>query len=313
MSEPQQTPPAQGNGRSKGRRRGLVGPVILIAIGIIFLLQNFDLLPWDVWTVIWRGWPAILILVGLDMLIGRRSGWGTFIVLVLAALLIWAVLSGAGRGGGGTTTIPFAQKLEGATSAEVRIASGIASLRIEASDDRDALAEGTIQETSLHPVTRSFQKSGETARFTLGVGDPEDLWWPGDWDRPSRWDIRLGRGVPIRLIVNTGIGKATLDLSELDISGLDVHSGVGETSIKLPARGRMAARIHAGIGEVVIAIPRSMAARLRFDTGLGSVRVPAEYRQEGEKGYVSPLADAANMVDLDVDGGIGGITIKEIS
>ena len=163
MSEPQQTPPAQGNGRSKGRRRGLVGPVILIAIGIIFLLQNLDLLPWDVWTVIWRGWPAILILVGLDMLIGRRSGWGTFIVLVLAALLIWAVISGAGRGGGGTTTIPFAQKLEGATSAEVRIASGIASLRIEASDDRDALAEGTIQETSLHPVTRSFQKSGETA------------------------------------------------------------------------------------------------------------------------------------------------------
>lgn len=45
-------------------------PWLLIVLGVIFLLENLNLLPWFNWSVIW---PVILILAGLYLL-KKRSG-----------------------------------------------------------------------------------------------------------------------------------------------------------------------------------------------------------------------------------------------
>ena len=55
------------------RRGGLIGPVILIGLGSVFLLINLGVLSWSVWTVIFRLWPVLLVAAGLDLLLGRRS------------------------------------------------------------------------------------------------------------------------------------------------------------------------------------------------------------------------------------------------
>lgn len=45
-------------------RNGTWG-VLLIVIGIYFLLQNFNLIPWRIWNELWKLWPIALILLGL--------------------------------------------------------------------------------------------------------------------------------------------------------------------------------------------------------------------------------------------------------
>jgi hypothetical protein len=60
------------------RRRSLVGPVILIGLGVVFLLNNLGVLAWSVWEVILRLWPILLVAAGLDLLLGRRSIWGSW-------------------------------------------------------------------------------------------------------------------------------------------------------------------------------------------------------------------------------------------
>ena len=75
----------------RGRRGGLFGPVILIGLGVVFLLNNLGILDWSVWEVIVRLWPVLLIAAGLDVLIGRRSALGSLLSLVLTL----AVLGGA--------------------------------------------------------------------------------------------------------------------------------------------------------------------------------------------------------------------------
>ncbi|MFA6306584.1 MAG: DUF5668 domain-containing protein [Patescibacteria group bacterium] len=47
-------------------------PWLLIVVGLIFLLENLNLLPWLNWSVIW---PVILILIGLNMM-RKKSGDG---------------------------------------------------------------------------------------------------------------------------------------------------------------------------------------------------------------------------------------------
>src|SRR5438132_4034551 len=69
------------------RRAPILWPFLLIAAGVIFLLNNLEVLPWSVWNQLWRLWPLILILIGLEILLGRRSPALSFllILLILAA------------------------------------------------------------------------------------------------------------------------------------------------------------------------------------------------------------------------------------
>jgi len=47
----------------------LIGPVVIIAVGIVFLLNTTGVLNWSVWGEIGRLWPIAVILLGLSLLL----------------------------------------------------------------------------------------------------------------------------------------------------------------------------------------------------------------------------------------------------
>lgn len=49
------------------KARGLMGPAILITVGVLWLLDNFGVVQFD------ATWPAILIVVGIFMYLGRTA------------------------------------------------------------------------------------------------------------------------------------------------------------------------------------------------------------------------------------------------
>ena len=74
-----------------GRFSGnLTGGLVFIFIGIIFLLNNFGILPWDVWGTLWKFWPVLLILSGINYIfvISRLSRLLVFFLSILILLLI---------------------------------------------------------------------------------------------------------------------------------------------------------------------------------------------------------------------------------
>ncbi len=53
------------------KNSSLVWGIILIAFGVLFLLDQFDV---DVWDAVWRFWPVILIIWGANKLwLGLRE------------------------------------------------------------------------------------------------------------------------------------------------------------------------------------------------------------------------------------------------
>ena len=46
----------------------LVGGV-LIALGVVFLLNTMGLFPWRLWSQMWRLWPLILVVIGLKKIL----------------------------------------------------------------------------------------------------------------------------------------------------------------------------------------------------------------------------------------------------
>lgn len=73
------------NRGKQGPRRSFFGPILLITIGLIFLGNNLGLIPGEGWEMIWRLWPVLLIIAGLNDLV-RREGIAWPILLIGAGV-----------------------------------------------------------------------------------------------------------------------------------------------------------------------------------------------------------------------------------
>ena len=299
--------------KKRVRRRSLIGPVILIGAGIVLLLNNIGVLEWSVWGTLMRMWPVLLIAAGLDILIGRRSVWGSLVVLVvILALLaggIWLFESGVwtGRTSAGED---IRQAPDGATAAEVVIAPGVASLHVEALSDSVNLVEGTVYPFAGERVDRSFAVAGEKATFALR--SEGSFWAPFvDWGGNQRtWSLELDPDVSLDLEISLGAGISDADLTGTTISDLDVSLGVGRSLVTLLAAGRFRANIDSAIGETLVIIPAGMEARIEVSSGIAARQMPGGFRRQGDV-YVSPGYDGAdNTVDLEVSQAIGSIRVR---
>ncbi len=292
------------------RRGSLVGPVILIGLGIVFLLNNLGVLSWSVWDVILGLWPVLLIAAGLDLLLGRRSVWGSLLALAILAAAVagalWLFNTGV------VPAVPaeeISQALNGATRAEVVLAPAVGRVHVESLTESGNLLEGVVRPTRGEQVSHDFTVADETAKLALrsaGVFAPA----LGGWDSHRGWDIELTPDVPLDLEVSFGMGECEVDLTDLTVTDLQVSIGIGQVTVVLPEAGSFQARIEGAIGKTVVVIPREMAARIQTDTALGSADLPEGYRQQGDA-YVSPDYESADhRVDLEVSQAIGQVSIQ---
>ncbi|MDE3077929.1 MAG: hypothetical protein KGJ86_21100, partial [Chloroflexota bacterium] len=124
--------------RIRRHRRSVFWPLILIAVGSIFLLQNFGLLSWDIWSQLWRLWPLLLVVVGIE-LIFRDALPGAFgsvvaVVLIVAVLAVAVGFSGSLAPAAPSASSATSQALNGARRASVRIDFGAGQLKVGALD-----------------------------------------------------------------------------------------------------------------------------------------------------------------------------------
>lgn len=293
------------------RRGSLIGPLVLIGFGIVFLLNNLGVVDWDIWQIVFRLWPILLIAAGLDLVIGRRSPLGTVVVLLVILGLVFAgvwLLSGTLAGESRTEHV--VQAAQGAERAEIEIGGSVGRLTIGALAEPGTLVRGTLDLAAGEQLGREFRIEAGTAHFSLeSQGEwriPGFHWWSED----REWELDLAQGIPIQLTVNAGVGETRLELGALTATGVTVNTGVGRTWITLPGQGRYLAHVRAGVGEVEIILPDGLAARIVVSSGIGDIDVIGDFHLE-DGVYFSPgFEDAESRVDLDVSGGIGRIVIK---
>jgi cadmium resistance protein CadD (predicted permease) len=49
-----------------------IGAFVLIAVGVVGLVANFDLIPREMLEQIWKLWPVIPLAIGVDILLRRN-------------------------------------------------------------------------------------------------------------------------------------------------------------------------------------------------------------------------------------------------
>ena len=295
------------------RREGAAGAVFWIGLGVVFLLSNLGLFAWNVWDVILNLWPVLLIAIGLDLAIGRRSTWGA----VLAMVLMIAILAGAlWFLGGGVITgqalsgEKISQALENATSAVITLKPGAGEMSVAALPAGSAsLIEGSIRTSGSERVRQENSLSQGKARLSLHTEGMRAIYTPGPGSQPD-WDLQLNPSIPLDLDAGLGAGQMVLDLSDLQISHLKVELGVGQTRVLLPARGAFQGEISGAVGEIVLVVPEGMQVRIDADTGLAAVEAPGSFEKQGELYTTAGFDEAEDRIELKVSQAIGMITIQ---
>ena len=296
------------------RQRGLVGPIILIGLGVIFLLNNLGLLGWGIWDVFFRLWPVLLIAIGLDILLGRRAPVFSLLVGLVLIAVFGAAIALSGMWMPGATTLSnttIAQPLDGAQRANVELQVGVGTLRLSEMNEPDGLIAGTVQVGPDERVTRSFSVNDGTAMYALRYESNRFFNWGQRSGDNNLWTLRLNPDVPLHLRIDSGVGMTDANLARLRLTALDIHTGVGQTIATLPAQGDLPVTIEGGVGETILTIPQGMAARITVEQGLGNVQVIGNYQHQDHR-YISPAYNSAtNRVDVQVKTGVGSIVIRE--
>lgn len=294
------------------RQGSLFLPLILIAFGIIFLLNNFGKISWDVWGELIRLWPIFLIAAGLDLILGRGfwRWWFTLLIVVILAGGVFTALELGLLAGWGTVKEPASQGLAGAERAKVELACEQCVLTIGSSDNLNALLEGTITRSRNESLIKHVATIDGALNLSLST---RGIFVPSHYLSPTRdvtnrtWKLYLNRSIPIDLVVNVEQGAITLDLSRLAIPQLKV-TGIDDITVTFPDHGFAQATIRGESGDITLSIPQSAAVRIDATlTGIGELQLPDTYvLQNGV--YVSPNYDEAeeclNIVVRNRDGSI---------
>jgi cell wall-active antibiotic response 4TMS protein YvqF len=301
------------------RHGGIVGPLLLITIGTVALLQNAGYLPSTAWLGLLRLWPLVLVLAGVELLLAHRIPW-----LALAALAVVVVIAGGYVGGvARPQTAALASprtivtNLDDANAANVVVRWGAGALDIGPLLQPPAgqLASVTYDgPPDFAPMPR-YNVSGGVGHldYTPSGRGPSLPFTDGGGQAPHM-QLDLNTGVPISsLNVQTGATNAHIDLSALHIANLDVAAGAAAAWIRLPESGATAVHVSGGMGTVTLEIPQGVPAQIRYRGGLSTLNIDQQrFVSVGNGIYRSTdfSASAPNRADINIETGLTTIQVQ---
>ncbi len=311
--------------------RSLFWPIVLIAVGVIWILGNVGVISAANLIVLFRLWQLLLIVVGLDLLFGRQSPvLGGLIALGAVVLIVALMLVGPSLGLAGepldVTLDHFDEPRGAVTSAEVQLDLSVATTTITSLADSPDLITAEVShvgqvEFSVDGETHKVIHLSQISESTNIFQGPEFLGTLfGAQDDKLYWNIALDPTVPLTLDVNGGVGESHFDLSKLQLQALSISGGVGEFTIAVSDTTAVDIHINGGVGQMTIDVPDGAAVHLEGKSGVGSINVPASLRQvsSNDSNFVGDsgvwesdnYAGAARRITITYEGGVGGLTIQ---
>jgi hypothetical protein len=285
--------------------RSLFWPILLIGVGILWLLANLEILPDLNWWFFLRLWPLILVVIGLDIIIGRRTpivgallAIGTVSVLIILALLAPSLDFGPDAE---IKTLTFSEPLENATSARINLELERYPTHVDSLSDSSLLIDADIN--TLTDV--NFSSRGSKSK-SINIEPAGDLTSIFDWstlaDRDAEWDIRISPYVPIDLEIDVGSGSANLDLSSLEMTDLLIDGGSGSTDVLVPAsNSQYSVTINGGSGSFYIELENRTNIRTDIDIGSGSFDLVIGSGSDVE----ARIEGGSGSLDISVPGDVG--------
>ena len=258
---------------------------ILVALGVLFILNNFDFLNFNWWSI-FRLWPMLLVLLGVTLLPIKNSIKLVLTFVVLAATVIILLTNTTfSQGRSYRYNWDFGNRYDyennyqrGNLHYYEPFTSDVteATLKIEAVAG-EFIIRGTTdnlfdfrQDGNIGPYVFSTNKKGnhQYLDFSLENSNIRMRRLINDVDiqlnREPVWNIDLG----------SGAAKIDLDLSKYKTRNIEIEGGASSTHLKLgDLYQRTDVKIQSGASSINIAIPEDAGCELTTQTVLSSKKL----------------------------------------
>jgi len=264
---------------NESRKVSLFWPILLIGAGLVLLLRNLGVLQSFNINVLLRLWPLILVVIGLDLIFGRRYPWAGALIALLAvggtiAFLYFAPNLGINPPSAVKTEV-LTTPLEDTARAQYNLETSYEPVTIKALPASSDLFKATI----VHHGQLNFDVAGAADKtIRLSETTNSENWFSFDLGLSGlKWDIGLNPTVPAVLNLDGGSGSLDINLTGLTLESMDASFGSGSSSITLPVSSTpYTVELDSGSGSVNMRLPDSTPLTLTLSSGSGSVsiRVP---------------------------------------
>jgi predicted membrane protein len=323
--------------------QGIVWAVFLIFLGVLLMLNTSGVVPWGIWTSVWRFWPLLLILGGIQILFGEYL-WGRIVVGLIALLLfagiIFLILLAQNIGWAkrivpfGSDTFlnlvttqvggPIHDTLTVANSEYPRAEKQHLSVKTNEADFHiigQSSGENYLVVTTNHyknfgqakltsslrdgVIFMNLEEQKNTALQILGTQHPLYEIVMGDQTYPTTLDLTLGAA------------RGDVDARALTLDALTANVGAGELNVTLGKRygKNPTLDIDLGTGSSHIRIPSDVGYKVTYNIGVGSVTVNGTTTSglgKSNSSYESSnYTTAENSVIIRAKVGVGSLTINQ--
>jgi hypothetical protein len=256
-------------------------------------------------------WGVVLVCIGLLLLLdnlgylGGINVWSLILALFLIALGIWILWGHFFRGAPESEHVSI--PIESAQQSSIRFQHGAGRLFVSASATPGVLLEGDFG--GGLEVSKNLRGDLLDVRLHTPTQIFPFFWSPGfNLD----WNVMLATDIPLSLNLETGASETRLDLRGLKVTKLAIKTGASSTKLTLPANaGYTSATIESGAASVDVQLPEGVAARIRSRGGLSTLDMDRQkFVRSGDAFQSSDYETALNKVDLDIQMGVGSVSIR---
>ena len=301
----------QKNEQKVEKRTDYILAVFLIFLGTVLLLNTTGVIEWNVWTVLWRFWPLLVVFAGLSLIFEDSKILsiiiGFFALITLSLAFLWsAAVVESPRWFDSVVEVEAEIEKSFVLSAEefidverknIEIDMAVGSLYIANDDLEDHLYLDAHYFSNLgKPILDSdFVSNNLDVSLELGKGTSTFFW--GSRSTPKYFltlgsdeistdlsvDVGAGQGEILlqrynlrNLTMEVGAGQLKGKLSDIFLDELNVDVGAGNLSLQLDGEIEITEVINAkvGIGKLTINLPEGAEYKLEGDVGIGSIKTP---------------------------------------
>jgi hypothetical protein len=299
------------------RNRGLLLPLLLIAIGAIVLLANTGVLSTQALERLGDLWPLLLVILGLQLILNHTVprqqatliGLAATAIIVVAAVA-YAVLAPATSLA--TQRFDSNERLGGLSAASLDLNYGAATIDVKAASLADTLYQAHVDYPSgENPPTISLDRESGTLQIRESSSFSPFHLFGG-----SRRHVQLTLTDQVPWSIQIGGGAATLrlDLRHAQLSKLDISGGANQLDAQLPSpKGTLTINVSGGANNVAIVAPPHTQWRVAVSGGVSAVTINGSSSGNlgGDFQQQSPGYNAAtDRVDIVISGGASHLDFR---
>ncbi len=295
---------------------GVLIGVVLVLIGATYFVSGLGWFDFNVWQLVSRYWPVLLILSGLYLIV--RSPAVTLILALLLAGVIFVVEQKyvpAERRFGGKSAAVSGEKREvsmgydsNATKrAEITLKMGAANIKLDDLLQGSELLKGTA--TTASPLDIKSSDDGDVRKVYIEANDRGGFWF-GNFRREL--ELNLTPRIPLKLRLDSGASNVNIDASNLQLEDISIDAGASNTTLTLGDKVANAkGSVDTGAGNLTLRIPKSVGLKIHADVGLSSNNFETEgLTKQGETYTTEGFDRNEKKIELTLDGGVSSLKLQ---